>query len=87
MQVLKVQSQLALPIYRNYFFRTCAAQLGVMRLGLVQWTWCYYMIKTQGLTHIHLVVQDLDKSLRFYESVFGMEEQFRDGPGTVCLTD
>jgi len=56
-----------------------------MRLVLVQWTWCYHMIKTQGLTHIHLVVRDLEKSLRFYESVFGMEEQFRDGPGMVFL--
>ena len=38
------------------------------------------MIKTEGLTHIQLVVSDLDRSLRFYEQVFGMEEMFRDGP-------
>ena len=43
------------------------------------------MIKTQGLTHIHLVVRDLERSLRFYQSVFGMEERFRDGPKMVFL--
>lgn len=43
------------------------------------------MIKTQGLTHIHLVVRDLKRSLRFYENVFGLEERFRDGPGMVFL--
>jgi len=43
------------------------------------------MIKTQGLTHIHLVVRDLERSLKFYESVFGMEERFRDGPKMVFL--
>ena len=43
------------------------------------------MIKTQGLTHIHLVVADLDRSLRFYQGVFGMEERFRDGPRMVFL--
>jgi catechol 2,3-dioxygenase-like lactoylglutathione lyase family enzyme len=43
------------------------------------------MIKTQGLTHIHLVVRDLERSLRFYQGVFGMQERFRDGPGMVFL--
>lgn len=43
------------------------------------------MIKTQGLTHIHLVVRDLERSLRFYQGVFGMEERFRDGPRMVFL--
>jgi catechol 2,3-dioxygenase-like lactoylglutathione lyase family enzyme len=43
------------------------------------------MIKTQGLTHIHLVVRDLERSLAFYESVFGMRERFRDGPKMVFL--
>jgi len=43
------------------------------------------MIRTQGLTHIHLVVRDLERSLRFYRSVFGMEERFRDGPRMVFL--
>lgn len=43
------------------------------------------MIRTQGLTHIHLVVRDLARSLRFYQDVFGMEERFRDGPKLVFL--
>ncbi len=43
------------------------------------------MIRTQGLTHIHLVVRDLRRSLRFYKDVFGMEERFRDGPKMVFL--
>ena len=43
------------------------------------------MIRTQGLTHIHLVVRDLERSLRFYKNVFGMEERFRDGPKMVFL--
>jgi len=43
------------------------------------------MIRTQGLTHIHLVVRDLERSLRFYQSVFGMEERFRDGPKMIFL--
>ena len=43
------------------------------------------MIRTQGLTHIHLVVRDLERSLRFYQTVFGMEERFRDGPKMVFL--
>ena len=43
------------------------------------------MIRTEGLTHIHLVVRDLERSLRFYKSAFGMEERFRDGPKMVFL--
>ena len=43
------------------------------------------MIKTQGLTHIHLYVHDLDRSVAFYKSVFGLEERFRDGPKMVFL--
>jgi catechol 2,3-dioxygenase-like lactoylglutathione lyase family enzyme len=43
------------------------------------------MIRTQGLTHVHLIVDDLDRSLDFYTGVFGMEEQFRDGPTLVFL--
>jgi len=43
------------------------------------------MIETHGLTHLHLVVADLKRSLAFYEDVFGMEEQFRDGPSLVFL--
>ena len=44
------------------------------------------MVRTRGLTHIHLIVTDLDRSLRFYTEVFGMEEQFRDGPTMVFLS-
>jgi len=43
------------------------------------------MIRTQGLTHIHLVVRDLDRSLMFYKDVFGLEERFRDGHCMVFL--
>jgi catechol 2,3-dioxygenase-like lactoylglutathione lyase family enzyme len=43
------------------------------------------MIRTQGLTHIHLVVRDLNRSLHFYQSVFGLQERFRDGPKMVFL--
>jgi catechol 2,3-dioxygenase-like lactoylglutathione lyase family enzyme len=37
------------------------------------------MIETEGLTHLHLRVSDLQASLRFYQGVFGMRETFRDG--------
>src|SRR5229473_3446414 len=47
------------------------------------------MIKTYGLTHINLAVRDPDRSLRFYEQVFGVREYYRDessiqvqGPGS-----
>ena len=43
------------------------------------------MIRTRGLYHLHLVVRDLDRALRFYQGVFGMEEQFRAGPKMVFL--
>jgi catechol 2,3-dioxygenase-like lactoylglutathione lyase family enzyme len=43
------------------------------------------MIRTRGLYHLHLVVRDLERSLRFYRGVFGMEEQFRAGPKMVFL--
>ncbi len=43
------------------------------------------MIKTQGLTHIHLVVGDLERSLHFYKTALGLEERFRDGPNMVFL--
>jgi catechol 2,3-dioxygenase-like lactoylglutathione lyase family enzyme len=43
------------------------------------------MIKTRGLTHIHLMVKDVRRSLDFYKSVFGMEEKFWAGDGLVFL--
>ncbi len=43
------------------------------------------MIRTRGLTHIHLVVRDLERSLQFYQGVFGMEERFRAGSKMVFL--
>ena len=43
------------------------------------------MIRTQGLTHIHLMVRDLDRSLMFYKRVFGLEERFREGRHMVFL--
>ena len=43
------------------------------------------MIPTEGLTHVHLIVSDLSRSLHFYSTVFGMEEQFRDGESMVFL--
>ena len=44
------------------------------------------MIKTKGLTHIHLLVKDLERSLDFYKSVFGMEEKYRIGKNMVFLS-
>lgn len=45
-------------------------------------------IKTHGLTHISLAVRDPDRSLKFYRSLFGVKEYYRDensiqvlGPG------
>ncbi len=43
------------------------------------------MVKTRGLTHIHLAVRNLDQSLRFYTQGLGMTERFRDGPKMVFL--
>jgi catechol 2,3-dioxygenase-like lactoylglutathione lyase family enzyme len=43
------------------------------------------VIETEGLTHLHLFVADLDRSLGFYQAVFGLEEMFRDGPTMVFL--
>jgi catechol 2,3-dioxygenase-like lactoylglutathione lyase family enzyme len=47
------------------------------------------MVKTHGLTHIALKVRDPERSLRFYEQLFGVREYFRDaesiqaqGPGS-----
>ena len=35
------------------------------------------MIKTYGLTHIALSVRDLERSLKFYQQVFGVVEVYR----------
>lgn len=43
------------------------------------------VIETEGLTHLQMRVRDLDRSLRFYGDVFGMQEQYRDGPHLVFL--
>jgi lactoylglutathione lyase len=43
------------------------------------------MIETEGLTHIHLVVGDMTRSLAFYTRVFGMQELFREGDDLVFL--
>jgi catechol 2,3-dioxygenase-like lactoylglutathione lyase family enzyme len=44
------------------------------------------MVRTEGLTHIHLRVSDLGRSLAFYQQVFGLEEMSREGPSMVFLT-
>ena len=43
------------------------------------------MIKTCGLTHLHLMVRDVHRSLDFYQTVFGMEVRFWAGDGLVFL--
>ena len=43
------------------------------------------MIRTRGLTHIHLSVGDLQRSLKLYGDVFGMQERFRVGQSMVFL--
>ncbi len=43
------------------------------------------MIQTQGLTHINLLVADIGRAKTFYETVFGFEVMFWDGPGLVFL--
>lgn len=37
------------------------------------------MVKTHGLTHIALKVRDPERSLRFYEQLFGVREAERAG--------
>jgi len=43
------------------------------------------MIKTLGLTHLHLMVSDIQRSLKFYQRVFGMEVRFWAGKDLVFL--
>jgi catechol 2,3-dioxygenase-like lactoylglutathione lyase family enzyme len=44
------------------------------------------MIETAGLTHIQLLIADLDRSLHFYREVFGLQEKFREGSDMVFLS-
>lgn len=44
------------------------------------------MIATAGLTHLQILISDLERSLHFYREVFGMQEQFRAGPDLVFLS-
>lgn len=44
------------------------------------------MIQTEGLYHIHLIVRDLERALRFYGEVFGAQELFRAGPKMVFVS-
>ena len=43
------------------------------------------MVKTFGLTHISPAVRDMERSLRFYQQVFGVEVTYRD-TGTIQVT-
>lgn len=36
------------------------------------------MVKTRGLTHINLAVRDAERSLQFYQQVFGVEAYWRE---------
>ena len=45
----------------------------------------FLMIRTRGLTHIHLIVRDMERSLRFYRTAFGMRERFRTDDQMVFL--
>ncbi|HVM54908.1 MAG TPA: VOC family protein [Acidimicrobiales bacterium] len=42
-------------------------------------------VETAGIRHIHLLVADLERSIRFYGDAFGMKEKFRDGNELVFL--
>jgi catechol 2,3-dioxygenase len=44
------------------------------------------MARIQGLNHLHLVVRDMDRSLRFYQDVLGMKERFRHGDHMIFLS-
>ena len=36
-------------------------------------------VETRGIRHVHLMVEDQNRSVEFYREVFGMEVGFRDG--------
>ena len=38
-----------------------------------------------GLSSLHLAVSDVDRAVRFYEEVFGLEERYRADNGVVYL--
>jgi catechol 2,3-dioxygenase-like lactoylglutathione lyase family enzyme len=40
---------------------------------------CEVAVETRGIRHVHLMVGDQHRSVRFYREVFGMEVGFRDG--------
>ena len=42
-------------------------------------------VETAGIRHIHLLVSDLKRSMRFYGEAFGMREKFRDGDDLIFL--
>jgi catechol 2,3-dioxygenase-like lactoylglutathione lyase family enzyme len=42
-------------------------------------------IRTAGLDHVHLYVQDVEAALAFYGRAFGAEEQFRVGGRLVFV--
>jgi catechol 2,3-dioxygenase-like lactoylglutathione lyase family enzyme len=44
------------------------------------------MIKTLGLTHLGLAVRDLERSLRFYQAVFGSQVLHRSATATDINT-
>ena len=43
------------------------------------------MIRTRGLTHIHLIVRDMKRSRAFYCKVFGMQVSFKVGTKLIFL--
>lgn len=43
------------------------------------------MIRTHGLSHLNLEVRDPERSLRFYQALFGVREYFRDDQSIQVL--
>jgi catechol 2,3-dioxygenase-like lactoylglutathione lyase family enzyme len=43
------------------------------------------VVEIRGLERVHLLVSDLDRSLRFYREAFGLLEAFRIAPRTSFL--